>query len=382
MSNFTYVLMAGVALFVVGGMIAGMSDGPAVEVENGDGDGSDALFHADLGVIGDINSTSRTIRIGDTSVEYRSPNTTVEELDEVRISKGAFSEAQTELIRFEAREPVNARLSFAVAGARTAGEFAVIVNGDRQHSMTLEAGREYDLELTNLSEGSNTVLLTAEGPGLRLWTSTEYTLQDLSLTVTDDAVRRNLNTFRLYEYEVDGFDTGTITFAVDESPTRTAPLNIDINGNEVYEGSPVMRNLPYESSFQAATHGLRPGENTLSFYTEPGAAYELSNVVMDIQFYANTRQRTVTESFDIGEVAYRLMDEEDGGVISFNIERIGVSGDITISLPNDEFTVTPETGGEQTITFDRSAINKGSNEISITTSGTYEITDFTVDTAD
>ncbi|MDY6770591.1 MAG: hypothetical protein SV186_01390 [Candidatus Nanohaloarchaea archaeon] len=377
MSNFAYVVMAGAALFVVGGIIAGTSDMPGINVEGDDSTPDGALLKTDLGVIGNINSSSRTISFGTKDIEYQSPNKTVQGYDRLVVSKGMFSSANSTLVQFTARQPDALFLTFTVAGARPIGDLVVKLNGETVRTLKPDAGERRTIKLTNISKGTNTVLLTAKGPGYQFWTSTRYEMRDVTFTLKDDAVRKNLDTFRLYNYEVEGFDTGTVRFFVNEDVRATAPLKVDINGETIWTGTPIKRNLPYTVSFASATTGLHPGENTISFYSQPGAQYTLSNVQMDVQYLATTNTQTVQKTFNIPLVKYQLFGKQDGK-IAFDIERIGVRAPITIKLPHKTFTVTPDTGGTKTLTFSKSAVNQGQNTVTITTSGNYEIGNFTI----
>lgn len=375
MSNFVYVMAAGVALFVLGGIIAGVTDIPAVDTgETAEGDGG--LFSTEIGVIGTVEQDFRVVDFGDINVSYRSPTKTVDQQDELRLIGGAFDEGDTKFVSFDVQDPEDLTMSFSVAQARPYGDLIVTLNGEEERTLQPEAGRTHEVTFSNVTEGTNNILMEVEGPGYRFWSSTMYDLRDFEVTVDDMAVRRNTKTFRVYEYEWDGFDTGEIRFDIDEA-VREYPLVIEINGNQVYEASPIDRALTENTSFTRDGTGLSLGENTISFYSQPGAEYQLTGTELDIQFFGSPAQRTVTEEFQLPEDAYRRLDEELGK-ISFDVNRIGLDREVMVELNDREYTVDPSTGTND-LMFTRDDVSQGTNELSFTTDGNYEISEVRID---
>lgn len=379
MSNFVYVMAAGVALFVLGGVIAGVTDIPSVDGTPDETETDDAIFATEIGVVGTVEQDFRVKSFDDVNVSYQSPTTTVAQQDELRLTRGAFDEGETEFVSFEAQEPESLTVSFSVAQARPYGDLIVTLNGEEERRIQPEAGRTEEVTFENVTEGENTILMELEGPGYRFWSSTMYDLRDFEVTVEDMAVRKNTKTFRVYEYEWDGFDTGEVRFDVD-SAIREAPLTIEINGNQIYERSPVDRALAESTSFTREGTGLSPGENTISFYSQPGAQYQLSGTEMELQFFGSPAQRTVTEEFQLPEAAYRRLGDQQGK-ISFDVERIGLSREVTVTLNDREYTVTPDSGTND-LFFERGDVSQGTNELSFTTDGNYEISELRVDVGD
>lgn len=380
MSNFAYVLMAATALFVVGGLIAGVSDTPSLQtVDSDEASEKGVLFSKDFGNIGNVSFSSRTLPDGlpwQIDVEYTSPNKSVASYNQLEMSRGAFSDEESELVNFEAQEPKALYVEFAVEEARPYGEMLFILNGHTERRLTPTVGKSYSVKLTNFSAGKNTLLLATEGPGYRFWSSTMYQLRDVRVFVKDEAVRKHTQSFRIFEYELDNFDQGTVQFKV-ENTKATAPLRVEINENLVWEGSPIPRASPYERTFSKAEHELRPGENTISFYSEPGAEYDITDAILTLDYYSTIYQRTVEEDFEVSQVKYQLFRGDRKGRISFNVDSIGVNRPITLELNNRTYEFTPE-GGQNVLEFAKEDIRPGTNTVRITTSGSYEISDFRV----
>lgn len=376
MSNFVYVMAAGVALFVLGGVIAGVTDVPSVDgTEPGETE-DEALHTTEIGVIGTMEQDFRVKSFGAVNVSYRSPTKTVDQRDELQLSRGAFDAGDSEFISFEAQQPENMTVSFSVAQARRYGDLVLTLNGNEERTVQPEPGRSHEVTFSNVTKGTNNLLIELEGPGYRFWSSTMYDLRDFEVTVEDMAVQRNTKTFRVYEYEWDGFDTGEVRFNV-ESATREHPLQIDINGNQIYEASPIDRALTEDTSFTREGTGLSPGENTISFYTQPGAQYQLDSAELEIQFFGSPAQRTVTKEFQLPQNEYRRLGEEQGR-LSFDVERIGLEREVTVELNDRSYTLTPDSGTNH-LYFGRDNVSAGANEISFTTDGNYEISELRVD---
>ncbi len=374
MNNFGYVLLIGVAIFIVGGILAGVDTGSdSTPINDTD---EDAFFNKDIGFIGDLNVDSRTaFQRNDLVIEHRSPNTTVESFDEFTIKKGAFAGEESQLVRVDARQPEAIYVEFTVADASPSAPLRFIVNGHEEASITPQKGKSYTVKIENVTEGRNNLLLETDNPGARFWSSTSYTLQDVDVILKDRAVEKNTQSFRVYPYEIDGFDTGQISYLINEDVVSTAPMRIDINGQNIETRRPVAQPSPYEISFSKAGTNLRPGENTISFYTEPGASYTLSNVNLEIQHFTSTQRGTITEKFDIPTTDYQFIG--DDGIIRFRVRQIGVREPVTMTLNERTYEFTPESG-INTLQFSKDDVNSGQNTLQISTSGSYEITGLTV----
>ncbi|MDY6777416.1 MAG: hypothetical protein SVU32_02015 [Candidatus Nanohaloarchaea archaeon] len=378
MTDFTYVALGATALFVIGGLIAGMTDAPGAGVETpGDNASVKMLFEKEIGVIGDLNETPRTVFGPQTiEVEYRSPNKTVMQTDSLTIRKGGFGEPNAKIINFDAMRPEALYVTFTVAGSNPSGDLIFKLNGHTEKRFRPDEGRTYTVKLTNFSAGRNTLFITTEDTGYTFWSPTKYALRDVKVQVKDMAVRKNTKTFIMYPYQLPGFKRGTIEFFVRESPTATAPLKIDINGNMVMERSPVKRNLPYTTQFSKAGTDLHPGENTISFYTKPGASYTLSTVTATVEYFVTTQTRQVSDTFTIPLVTYRLMGA-DAAQIRFDVEAVNVPGQMRIQVNNKTYTLQPGVG-TRTIQVSKEVLQQGENEVRLTTSGSYKIKNFRI----
>ncbi|MDY6776768.1 MAG: hypothetical protein SVQ76_01520 [Candidatus Nanohaloarchaea archaeon] len=372
-SEFVYVLVAGLTILVVGGVLAGFAGQTGtIPAESGE-----AIFSADIGTIGAIQSTSRSVDFGDVVVERNPLNATAKTREEVSVGSSVLG-ASAEIVEFEAVKPRKAYISFVPSKSSSPENLVIEVNGERLQVPDYAAGERVTVSTSNVKQGANTVRITAKKPGAAFWSTPSYTLQNFKIIVEDRANSQVIEPFRVYDYEASGFDRGELRFSVTEDVRAAEPLKIEINGNTVMERTVIKRALPYTVQFTKARTGIEAGENVLSLSTTGESRYVVDNLRMTLYYYAGTQERTVTRSFSLSPQEYREISDK-GGRIRFEVEEVNLANPLTVSLPNREFTVNP-TKGNNTISFGRSAVKEGKNSLTISTDGSYRISDFVIST--
>lgn len=381
MSEFVYVLVAGMVLLVAGGIFAGYAtDSPA-----GPGGDAQGLFYENIGTIGtadDVKPTARRVRFGDVTVEETSPNATVHEQDEIRVRNTALS-ATSELIEFEAQQPQRAYISFIPDRMSAPEQLIVTVNGEQVDVPSFQRGERTVIGIPGeyLEQGANVVELSAANPGWAVWQRPTFVLRNAEIILNDVTHDRVYLPFRVHEYEVRGFDRGELMFEMNENPVITDDLEILINGQTVAERTPVDYPETYNIPFFANTTGISPGENVLTLKTAGEGYYSLSNLRLDLYHYATTQRQTVTRTIDIDEQTYsRLEDPERTGRFTFDIERIYLERPLTIRLNDRTYEFTPSMG-RNSRTFSTDDVQVGENELQITTAGSYRIENFNMTVA-
>ncbi|MDY6788444.1 MAG: hypothetical protein SVV03_00625, partial [Candidatus Nanohaloarchaea archaeon] len=371
--NFGIVLIIGIAIFVVGGLLAGITDTPDLGTGGSGEDKEGALLSKNVGWIGEISTTSRTpLQLDKVNAGSTDPNQTVESFEKIEIRNSVLGSDNFVTAKFETREPKALYLKFTVADANPSGKMIFNLNGNVEKKRELQPGKSYTIKLSNMSKGKNTLLLAAESPGLMFWSTALYDLRDVELVLNDRSFSRNTKTFRLFPYEVEGFDQGELSFSVHEDVEARDPLVVDINGRTVMERSAVKRPEPYSKKFSASETDLRPGENTVSFYTRPGSDYTLSNVNINLDYYATTSRNVVSESFDLPFFDYRLIDSDDRGTMTLDVDKIGLEKPVKVSLNNKTWNRMLE-GGENTFEFRGGSLLEGENTVELVTTGSYKI---------
>ncbi|MCJ7450773.1 MAG: hypothetical protein MUP58_03475 [Candidatus Nanohaloarchaeota archaeon QJJ-9] len=369
--SFGYVLIVAIGIFIIGGLLAGGGD-LGVNL-GGEGDGK-VVFSQDIGAVGDVNHTSKSFNIGEVEVKERPPNRSVKNFSSLEVTRGILGEGSSEALTFEANNPNALYVSFTVEDAVRSGKLKFRLNGNVEKEFEPKPGTYHSIKLTNLSKGTNTLQVAAGSPSLKFWKKTSYNLKDVEIVLSDEFVSRNTRTFRLFDYQVKGFDEATLRADIGEAKLNK-PLKIDINGNEVYSNS--IRDKSIKIPFTKADTGLHPGENTVSFLTETGAFYNLNSVVLDVKFYSGTEQRSVKKEFEVSGADYQLFRGKNG-TIGFDVSYVGVPrADMTIKLNNRTYSFKPESG-ENRLNFTREDLRSGTNTLTLTSPGSYRINDFEV----
>ncbi len=377
-SEFVYVLAAGIAILVVGGVLAGLTDEVGVGGPDGDTVGRQLASYSP-GTIGAIDSTSRTLQFGDVTVADESPNVTAATRGTVSVSSSVL-DSSTETVTFESQSPQRVFISFTPSQAADPDSLIITVNGEAVDIPDFEVGEPVTISAESVQSGRNSIVFRAEDPGAAFWRRPSFTLDDVEVVVEDAANAGTVETFRAYQYEVEGFDRGELRFSVTEDVVRDEPLRIQINGNTVVERSPVTRALPYTATFSANETGISAGENVLAVRTGGDSRYTLDNLQMTLYFFAGTERRTVEREFQMPPSTYRNLGD-DGGNITIEVDRVGLQRPVTIELGNATFTRTLDVG-ENVIRFGQSDVGKGTNTVRISTDGSYRVPRITVSAAD
>ncbi len=376
-SEFLYVAGAGLAILIVGGVLAGF----VAEAPDSTGEVSgDFIFSEELGTIGTINATSRTPIDGwDATVTRGEPNRTAVERGRIHVGASILG-ASADIMEFEATAPRRVYIRFVAAEASSPEDLEITVNGEQVDIPDFEPGDEVTLSSDAVEEGTNVIRVTARNPGLAFWKMPGYTLRNVDVIVDDRANEAALRPFRAFDYEVAGFDRGELRFSITEDVNATEPLVASINGNEVMRRTAITRALPYTATFSANGTGLTPGENVLSLRTSGDADYRLENVRVTLYYFATDRQRTVTRTVPLSSSDHGRIGE-DGGRIIVDVDRVMLRRPATIRFGDATFE-RELNGGENTFTFGQDDVESGDNELSISTSGSYQIRNFTITTAE
>ena len=169
-------------------------------------------------------------------------------------------------------------------------------------------------------------------------------------------------TFTLYDNELQNFKSGSVNFYV-MSTEGTGNLMIDINGHNIYKGQ---ASGDVSKSFSIFDVGLIRGQNTITFSTEKGSAYDIDDAAIVIT-HTETGQKTRYVSFDVDSSAYQRLKTKKG-TIKFYIIDSNNLGSLLVTIRDSTGTKHPTTtiqsysiGQLQTITFDSSYVKVGKN---------------------
>lgn len=372
-SEFVYALAAGLVVLIAGGFLAGYSDFQPQQPSGPDGD---HVFSESIGLVGEAEPTSRLIDLGDVEVQQVSPNTTAVERSQVAVRSKLFGRT-AETMTFEATDPREAYVSFVPQKMGNPGQLVVRVNGERVAMPDFSVGEPVTVSSETVEEGLNSVTVTVEDQGLAFWRTPSFNLQEFAVVVDDRSREQIYKPFRVYDYEIQGFDRGKVSFFITRDDTlRDGPLTVRVNGDTVMKRTPISRPRPYETEFFANTTDLTAGENVLTVSTAGNAFYPLEDLRLRLSFLADTEERTVNRAFNLSSSEYSSL-EDGGGTVVIDVDRMVLQRDVTVSIPNREFTRTLS-AGENVFSFGQDAVNEGENQLSISTDGTYRINELRV----
>jgi len=229
-----------------------------------------------------ISNIVRSIRLGDFSVSYLVGSQTINERNNFEISKGYFSEYPGTLVATMTQDTfaitTGGEIVIDIEDTNGVGNFIVDLNGQEiynQHTSPSEI--TITLDKSQILK-SNNVVLHAGLPGFRFWMSTVYKIKSVSLNVdVQGVVRKDVN-FQLTQDEVNNFNFGKISFNIKRyNPSAFNPLTVKINDAIIFDDRPTLFTNSKTFGLEVP---LKVGTNTISFYVEQEAFYELNNVVL------------------------------------------------------------------------------------------------------
>ncbi|MCJ7478687.1 MAG: hypothetical protein MUP63_00725 [Candidatus Nanohaloarchaeota archaeon QJJ-7] len=368
-SDFIYVVVAGVAILVIGGVLAGFAE------DAGFGDGEEAeeaILSEKLGTIGQIHSTSRTVDFDDITVEAETSESEVARRDIVEIGSSVFGVSR-ETLSFESPQSGRMHITFTLSESSDPDNLIIKVNGEKVDVPEYTVGEQVSLQSSTLESGENTVTFLADRPGKAFWKRPSYVLEDVSVSAFHP---REVRPFRVFDYEVEGFDRGELRFSITEDIIRDEPLDMKINADKIFEGTPIKRALPYVRTFHANTTGITAGENVLSLSTSGESSYVLENLQLTFYHMAGDQRRTVLREFNLSSSEYKRLEGEKAR-ISLEVDRTTLQSPVTIDLPGKEFTQALD-AGTNTFSFGQDAVEEGENTLKISTDGSYRVSNMNI----
>ncbi len=231
-----------------------------------------------------VTNVPNAIRLGDFTVSYLVGSDVVGEQDSIRVSKGYFSSSP---ISFTATVPDNELgiltdgfIQIFVETSNTDGNLFVDFNGQRVYSNTISTG-EIDIPINaSTIHKYNSVVLSADNPGIKFWEETNYNIKFAKFGVDFNGINSKTLTFSLSSTDLNNFNFGSLSFQVKSyNPNSLGPMLVQINGVTFFNDVPT---LTYFSRSFGNEIPLYNGNNTISFSVSSAASYQLANVVLTI----------------------------------------------------------------------------------------------------
>jgi hypothetical protein len=216
----------------------------------------------------------------------------------------------------------------------------------------------------------NVIEIFTTGPGWKFWASSFYYIDRIKFGINYYGNLQKQDTFTVYDNELQDFKSGSVNFYV-MNAEGSGNLMIDINGHNVYKGQAAG---DVSKSFSIFDVGLIRGENTITFSTERGTAYNIDDAAILIT-HTETGQKTRYVTFDVDSSAYQRLKTKKG-TIKFYIIDSNNLGSLLVTIRDSTGTKHPTTtiqsysiGQLQTINFDSSYVRTGKNTVIFESAG-------------
>jgi hypothetical protein len=200
----------------------------------------------------------------------------------------------------------NIVLSFSVSQA--SGRLLIDLNGQVIYNGEVPTTSIKPISLPrNVLQGDNILTFSASSPGLAFWHTNEIQLENIKVIadVTNTDAQTSRHVFLVSTTEKRNLEDIMLKFQPTCKFQDVGPLDISINGNEVYSGVPDCNLAMVPISFDPAI--VREGENTVVFFTERGN-YILTHInieskLEDLEF--------PTYYFDVSNEDFELIEDGD-----------------------------------------------------------------------
>lgn len=334
------------------------------------------LFSGDFGEVGSAHADYRAINFGDFTVGDTRSDVDIFRSRRETVRNTLLTENVLEF-EYNATQPEAGQVSFEVMGKDGDGELYIEVNGDRifQEAMITSAEQDVMVPVESLEHGMNDIVIGATRGGL--FSSTEYTLSRVEATVNDRRIHDYRESFQLYDYEMEDFVESELRFSI-ASSIRTSPLEVYINGNQVYSREQA-RISPEEVEIDRGVADLAPGYNTISFETDGQAEYVIENVELRIMHLAGVEDRTIREAFSVNPRDLDFAGQDDTlTAVRFDYQRmLPTARPMLIDINGNEYDLTPSSG-ENELEISAEDLQETDNVVVIQSNTTYQLNNFRI----
>ena len=298
------------------------------------------LYSEDFGQIGDATQDVRTINFGDFSVGEGRGSVQAYRAQEATLRNKLLG-GEKITAKYNATAPKEGHISFEVLGKDGKGAVYLKVNGKKifEEKLVTTGTPSINISEEILRPGNNNIEIGARRGGL--FGSTEYSIEDVEITVNDRKFNDYEKSFRVYRYEKQEFSAANMTFTLPvDSSTRTAPLEVYVNDEQVFSRK-ISRST---QSISLDRDQISTGYNTVRFETEGEARYDLENTDLSIRYFGTVEPGTAEASFDLNQSSLAFADREGTSeYINFDYVNLMPSkSPVTVELNDYSKQVMPE----------------------------------------
>lgn len=234
-------------------------------------DSNDTLLIEHPGSISSISKDEYEHSLPSLQVYTKSEGALLYEVSDVFIERSLFRNDEYPItINLENKDTfANVMLSFAATEHSgklivSVNDFEVYVNEPKNPNTNIMIGKDY------LVTGKNTIKLSVQDPRWVFWRRNYFTLSNIRLTadIIDTSKNTGIVSFYTTSAEMANIESTTLKFYPKCNSTKTSPLEVDINGINIFSGLPDCNNLVQK--IEVSPKNILKGENKIRFYSENG----------------------------------------------------------------------------------------------------------------
>lgn len=333
------------------------------------------LYENDFGQVGSSNEDFRNVDFGRITVGETRGNIPVYNREEITVSDKLLGGSST-TVQYNGTQPREGNVTFEVLGKQGNGKVKVSVNGETVFNEYMVATAERTVEIPEgvLTNGMNDIKISANRDGIL--GNVEYALEDFEVRVNDRKYHDYETSFRMFEYEIQDFDTATLEMTLPPGETtKNSPLEVYVNDNQVFSQRTVRGTQTVELT--PANSGLEPGYNTIRFETESDSEYVLENAVLSVRYRGAVQLEEVEDSFALNQTELNYAQRGNTNeTITFDYQNLLTTEPMNVTLNGNTFELNPETG-QNTINIDSEDLTS-QNQLEIISRNVYELNDFEI----
>jgi len=336
------------------------------------------LYQADFGQVGSSNEDYRNIDFGRITVGETRGNIPVYNREQVTVSD-RFLGGQTETIQYNGTQPRQGNVSFEVLGKEGNGKIKVSANGETVFNEYLVGTADETVEIPEgvLTNGMNEIKVSASSEGF--FGNVEYALEEFEVRVNDRKYHDYETSFRMFEYEIQDFDTAELEMTLPPgTTTKNSPMEVYVNNNQVFSQRTVRGTQTVELT--PANSDLEPGYNSIRFETESDSEYVMDNAVLSVRYRGAVQTEEIQQSFTLNQTELDYAQRQDTNeTIRFNYQNLLTTEPMNVTLNSNTFELQPE-AVENTINIDSEDLSS-QNQLEIVSRNVYELNDFRITSA-
>ena len=333
------------------------------------------LTSQNFGEVGGAKTDIRTTNLGSFTIGEGRGNIRAYRDNKVDVSSSLLSSNTIEF-DYNATQPTKASVSFEVLGKTGNGAVYVQVNGKRvfEEKLVTTATETVNISGDNLKPGINSFKLGTTKGGLI--SSTEYALEDFEATVNDRKFNNHVDSFQMYQYELEEYVGTNLTFNIPaDSSIITKPLQISVNDNNIFDSRSVRSEKSI--SIPRGSAELQPGYNTVRFETEADATYRIENAQVTVRYIGITESADRQIEFGINEsnLDYVNRDSTEESVM-FDYQEVTGGNTLYIEIGDFNRTISP-VNGQNTMDLPEGILSE-SNTLEFESDGSFTLNNFRI----